>query len=187
MVYRGRNGGSRRGAGHPTENTQDTPLLQINSAEISDDELKKEGTELTEKPDDSELGGIEMPYYDDCLKAIERDGDPLGADKIFERMYKHIYKMGCKDVVPIDLIENYALHRSRFLKVQKKLSELGYIAAHPTTHSPIATPFASLMNLFDKSQNDAMFMINQIIKSHNPSGFVSYSDSDYTMEKLLST
>ena len=187
MKYTGRNGGPRRGSGHPVVNEPNTAIVQVNSSDINDEGLNKEGVELVEKSEDGEFDGIEMPYYDDCLKAIERDGEPLGADKIFERMYKHIYKLGCKNIVPIDLIENYALHRSRFLKCEKKLSELGYIASHPTTHAPIATPFASLLNLFDKSQNDALYQINSIIKAHNPNGFISYKDSDYIMEQILST
>ena len=59
-------------------------------------------------------------------------------------MYRSLHEKGADKYVPINLIEQYAMCYARWIQCEKTTNKLGFIARHPITNKPIASPFVQI-------------------------------------------
>lgn len=64
---------------------------------------------------DADLEGSEMPEPSSYLAAVQRDGNPLGADQIYRDTWRWLKERGCEKLVAPRLIEAYAQAFARYV------------------------------------------------------------------------
>ena len=139
---------------------------------------------LPDLPEPAELEGVDMPPVDDFLKETQRDGTQLEAERIFKQTYLWLKKHGCENLVPQQLINQYAMAVARWIQAEQYISRLGSIAKHPTVGSPITSPYVTMSLNYTKQISNTWYQIYSIVKD-NGSGGTEMNDSDMVMEKLL--
>ena len=63
----------------------------------------------------AELNSEDMPQPSEYLSARQRNGKPLGADKIFRETWIWLKERGCEQLVNPRLIESYSQAFARFI------------------------------------------------------------------------
>ena len=82
---------------------------------------------------DGDLEGSKMPEPSAYLAAVQRDGNPLGADQIYRDTWRWLKERGCEKLVAPRLIEAYAQNFARFIQCEEAISNFGLLGKHPTT------------------------------------------------------
>jgi hypothetical protein len=119
------------------------------------------------------------------LKTEQRDGSSLGADVIFNEVYKFLKKFKCDEFVSPRLVEGYAMSFARFIQCEEAISKFGLVGKHPTTGAPIASPFVSMSQSFQKQANLLWYEIFDVVKANSTTA-VTGNPQDDIMESLLS-
>ena len=132
----------------------------------------------------AELESVDMPPVRDFLTEVQRDGTKLCAQEIYEETYTWLKKMKCDAIVSRQLVEQYAMSVGRWIHCEQTISKLGYIAKHPTTSNPIASPYVKMAQDYMKQVSTVWNEIYQIVKE-NCSGEYGVTPQDSTMELLL--
>lgn len=166
-------GGARPGAGRPRK-----PLTE----KIADGNSGRTITVLTPIAD---LEGADMPAIKDYLTEEQKIGIELEADAIFRSVYDWLKKWKCEKFVSPEIIEHYALADARHIQAEKLISRTGYLAKHPTTGAPIQSPYVAISHSYEKTANQYLFIMQQIIKENCSEEFKGYQDSDDMMADLL--
>lgn len=133
-----------------------------------------------------EVEGAEMPKPHDFLNSEQRDGNPLQAKDIYEETWNWLKKTGCAAKVSPDLIERYAMSSARWIQCEEMTSRLGFLGKHPTTGSPIPSPF---VNIAIQYMNQATRLWNEIFQIVKENCSTDYNagplPQDDLMERLL--
>lgn len=95
-----------------------------------------------------DLEGSVMPEPSAYLAAVQRDGNPLGADVIYRDTWNWLKERGCEKLVAPRLIEAYAQNFARFIQCEEAISNFGLLGKHPTTGAAIASPHVGHYFLF---------------------------------------
>ena len=132
----------------------------------------------------ADLTGADMPHPSEYLSAKQRDGQPLGADIIFEETYRWLKERGCDRLVNPRLVESYSEAFARYIQCSEAVSNYGLLGKHPTTQAPIASPFVQMMLSFQKQANLLWYEIFDIVKQNSTTAFEG-SPQDDAMERLL--
>lgn len=133
-----------------------------------------------------ELEGVEMPEPHDFLSAEQRDGNPLQAKDIYTSTWNWLKRIGCAAKVSPDLIERYAMSSARWIQCEETTSKLGFLSKHPTTGSPIPSPFVNIGIQYMNQANRLWNEIFQIVKENCSTDYDSIpSPQDDLMERLL--
>lgn len=164
-------GGARPGAGRPRKSAAE----KIKNGEK---------TSVLMKP--SKLKGYKMPPVKDFLTEEQRDGTELCAKEVFEQTYEWLVQMNCENFVSQQLLEQYAMTCARYIQCEKAVSKLGFIAKHPTTDAPIASPYVKMAQDYNRQATILGNEINQIVKDNAERETVNNPMED-TMELLLRT
>ena len=93
-------------AGGREATVMEFPMTELNGADLTDA---------------AELNGEDMPQPSEYLSARQRNGKPLGADKIFRETWIWLKERGCEQLVNPRLIESYSQAFARFILLQKNL------------------------------------------------------------------
>jgi hypothetical protein len=149
-------------------------------------DLKPESILETEDLDGAvELFGEDMPAPSDYLSARQKDGKPLGADKMFIETWSWLKERGCDKFINPRLIEAYAQAFTRYIQCEEAISLYGLLGRHPTTGGAIASPFVQMSQSFQKQANLLWYEIFDIVKQNCTTAFVGNPQDDI-METLLS-
>lgn len=133
-----------------------------------------------------EMEGVEMPEPHDFLSAEQRDGNPLQARDIYTSTWNWLKRVGCAAKVSPDLIERYAMSSARWIQCEETTSKLGFLSKHPTTGSPIPSPFVNIGIQYMNQANRLWNEIFQIVKENCSTDYDSApSPQDDLMERLL--
>ena len=132
----------------------------------------------------AEISGEKMPNPSEYLSTKQRDGKPLGADKIFEETWIWLKERGCEKLVNPRLLESYSQAFARFIQCEEAVSEYGLIGKHPTTGGAMASPFVQMSQGFQKQANLLWYEIFDVVKQNCTTPFIG-SPQDDLMEKLL--
>ena len=132
----------------------------------------------------ADLPGEDIPHPSEYLSAMQRDGQPLGADVIFIETFRWLKERGCDRLVNPRLVESYSEAFARYIQCSEAVSSYGLLGKHPTTHAPIASPFVQMMLSFQKQANLLWYEIFDIVKQNSTTAFEG-SPQDDAMEKLL--
>lgn len=141
-----------------------------------------EGTDL--EPD-SDLTGADMPEPSSYLAAVQRDGNPLGADEIYRDTWRWLKERGCEKLVSPRLIEAYAQNFARFIQCEEAISSFGLLGKHPTTGAAIASPFVAMSQSFSKQANTLWYEIFDVVKANCLTDYSGPTPADNIMERLL--
>ena len=134
--------------------------------------------------DAPDIEGVDMPQPSEYLRTEQRDGKKLDAEMIFDEVYKFLRKFKCDQLVSTRLVEAYAMSFARFIQCEEAISKFGLVGKHPTTGAPIASPFVSMSQSFQKQANVLWYEIFDVVKN-NSSTPVTGNPQDDIMERLL--
>lgn len=124
--------------------------------------------------------GIEMPEY--MTEKQEKEAE-LTAVSVYQDTIAWIKERGCEQLVPAQLVRNYAMSVARWIQCEHDISQNGFIAEHPTTGAPIASPVVTMSQNYMKQINNLWYQIYQIV-SENSSAEMTVTTDD-PMEQLL--
>lgn len=168
----GGRGGKRAGAGRKKKATID----KIND---SDNYIKLEVMDI---PD---FQGEDIPEPHQYLLDEQRDGNKLLAEEIYNDTWEWLKKCNCSHLVQKSIVEYYAMNAARYIQCETMNSKAGLLSKHPTTGSPIPSPFVNMaiqyMNQATRIWND----IFQIVKENCTIEISANNPQDTMMERLL--
>lgn len=147
-------------------------------------ELDVEELDAVDLPEGAVLEGEDMPNPSSYLYSKQKNGVPLGADKIYKEVWLWLKARNCENLVNKRLIESYSQAFARFIQCEEALSDYGLLGRHPTTKAVIASPFVQMSMQFQKTANLLWYEIYDIVKENCT---VAYNTNpmDDMMEKLL--
>lgn len=159
-------------AGKPA-NVLDIPDFEFDS--------KLEGNDFS---DLSDMEGENVPKPSEYLNSQQKNGKPLGADKIFRETWVWLKERRCEKFVNPRLVESYSQAFARFIQCEEAISNFGFLGKHPTTGNAIPNPFVQMSIAFQKQANLLWYEIFDIVKQNCSKEFVDTPQSD-NMELLL--
>lgn len=162
-------GGARPGAGRPRK------ALTEKISEGKKAEVMLQPAELT---------AADIPPVREFMTAMQRDGTTLCAKEVFTETYSWLKDRNCEKLVSRQLIEQYAMSISRWIHCEEVVSRTGYIAKHPTTNAPIASPYVAMSQAYLKQANVCWNQIFTIVRENCSVEFQDNPQDDM-MEKLL--
>ena len=154
-----------------------------NVLDISEFEIDEQ-FDLNDFSEMSELQGENIPKPSEYLNSEQKDGKPLGADKIFEETWLWLKKRKCDQFVNPRLVESYSQAFARYIQCEEAISKFGFLGKHPTTGAAIANPFVQMSVGFQKQANIIWYEIFDIVKQNCTTNF-SDTPQDNVMELLL--
>lgn len=116
----------------------------------------------------TEIRAVEMPPVKEYLKEIQRDGSELNADEVLKETLEWLQSRGYKDVVSKQVLEQYAFSVARWIHIERLISKYGYIAKHPTTGTPIQSPYVVMAQTYMKQVIAIRGEINLLLKESRP-------------------
>lgn len=132
-----------------------------------------------------DMSGEDIPPPSEYLSALQKDGKPLGADKLYRETWRWLKERGCEKFVNPRLVEAYAQAFTRYIQCEEAISTYGFLGKHPTTGGAIASPFVAMSQSFQKQANLVWYEIFDIVKQNCTTAFVGNPQDDI-MEALLS-
>lgn len=139
---------------------------------------------VVEFKDTADLKGTDVPDPKDYLSAKQKNGETLGADEVFKETWLWLKERGCEKLVSTQLVEQYAMSVSRWIQCEQAISEFGFLAKHPTTGGPCASPYVSMAQQYMKQVNAIWYQIFQVVKENCSVEFQGTPQDDL-MERLL--
>lgn len=146
-------------------------------------ELEYIELEAVDLPNGVDLEAYDMPKPGEYLSAKQKNGIPLGADRIYKEIWLWLKERRCEKLVNKRLIESYAQAFARYIQCEEAISKYGMLGKHPTTGGVIASPFIQMSSQFQKTANLIWYEIYDIVKQNCTEIFEE--DSDDPMERLL--
>lgn len=164
-------GGARIGSGPKKKKALKKKILE--------DDIK------TTKLNSVKIVADKCPNPKNYLLAKQKDGIPLGADKIYKDIYKWVAKNGCENKINNDLLEQYAMDRARWIQCQNAISQYGMLAPHPTTQVATVSPFIQILEKIEKQMNAVYFLIERQVREKSGIIDVSYNPNGIDFDDLL--
>lgn len=130
------------------------------------------------------IEGVDMPKPGEYLSELQRDGKPLGADEIYNKICHWLTKLGCEKLVNPTLVEQYAMSVARWVQCEEAITRLGFLGKHSTTGNPIQSPFVHISQSYMKQSNLLWATIQQIVKE-NCSVEISGGNPENDMMEML--
>ena len=171
-------GGARVGAGKKKKALAD---------QLLDGNPGKRKLTILEFPDTANLDGQPMPPPRSYLSAKQKDGSQTLAVEVYERTWKWLNERGCSQLVPAQLIEQYAVSVSRWIQCEECITEFGFLAKHPTTGNAMPSPYVAMSQSFMKQANNIWYQIYQVVRENCATEFKGSTPHDDLMERLLSS
>ena len=172
----GGHGGARTGAGRKNK-----PLAEkVLNGNPGCRKLK-----IVEFPGISELKGADVPSAREFLSEAQKDDRQILALEIYAETWKWLDERGCVALIPVQMIEQYAMSFARWIQCEQHVSEYGFLSKHPTTKAPIPSPFVTMSQTYSKQASTIWYQIFQIVRENCATEFKGNPHDDM-MEKLLS-
>lgn len=123
-------GGARIGAGRKKK------ALADNLADGNPGKRKLTVLDFTDSAAD--LEGQTMPPPKAFLAAKQKNGKDLLAMEVYEETWKWLAERNCAQLIPAQILEQYAMAISRWIQCEECITEYGFLAKHPTTGNAMA-------------------------------------------------
>lgn len=124
---------------------------------------------------------FKTPEPKEYLSGEQKIGETC-AKEVYQYVYEFLRAYHCETLISAQLVESYAQMVSRHIQCEKIISETGFLAKHPTTGEPVATPFVKMSLDYLKAANKIWREIYSVV-SNNTRGAVPNSKD--IMENLL--
>ena len=170
-------GGARAGAGRKQK-----PLAE----KILEGNPGRRKIKILEFAGTADLVGEDMPSVRSYLTEAQKDGKPFLAQDIYTTTMKWLNDRGCVALIPVLMIEQYAMAMARWIQCEQSISEYGFLAKHPTTQAAIPSPYVNIGQSFGKHANTIWYQIYQIVRENCSTEFKGNVPHDDMMERLLS-
>ena len=171
-------GGQRAGAGRKPK------ALNEKIATGNPGGRKLKVMDLPEPPD---LTGVDMPEPSVYIKAKGRDGEEFTAREIYEETWLWLKERGCEKLISRKTIEQYAMSLFRYEQMESAITKFGPLAKHPTTGAPIASPYVTMANVYQKQAAAIWYNIFNVVKENCATDYEGGSQPEDMMERLLRT
>ena len=135
--------------------------------------------------DSAELEGSDMPPVKEYLKTQQKGGIDLCAEDIYKETWNWLKERGCERLISTQVLEQYAMCVARWIQCEEAISTFGFLAKHPTTQMPIASPYVNMGLNFLKQANVLWLQIYQIVKENCETPLGTSNPNDDLMEQLL--
>lgn len=176
-------GGPRFGQGRPSKAIKE----KIDTGNPGGRKLKVMEVPRAEGLEDAatDLHGEDMPKPKDYMTRQQRNGKDFCAEQVFNETWKWLTERGCEKLVNPQLVSQYAMSVARWVQCEEAISEYGFIAKHPTSGSPIASPYVSMSQNYMKQTNQIWYQIFQIVRENCLTDYEEDTPQDNVMELLL--
>ena len=135
----------------------------------------------------AELKGKKMPPVEEYMRANQKSGMDLCAEKVFTETWQWLSNFGCENLVSVQLIKEYAMDVARWVQCETAISQYGFLAKHPTTGGATQSPYVAMSHEYQKEARQVWFQIFQIVRENSSMDFPSSMPKDNFMESLLSS
>lgn len=148
---------------------------------------KSEPATIKEIPENdfADIAGNDMPPVSEYLRKMTKNTNENIAPDIYENTWQWLKERGCEQFVKKELIEQYSLYIARWVQCEEGINSYGLLAKHPTTGSPIASPYVSMGLNFLKQANNIWGQIFQIVKENSSVAIGEHNPADDVMTRLL--
>lgn len=181
MAKDGTNRGGRRPRSGPGKDALADKTLNGRPAEVM--AFPVTPIDAADLPEGSDLEGVDIPKPSAYLSAQQRDGKPLGADKIYNETMRWLKERGCEKLINPRQVESYSEAYARYIQCSEALSKYGMIGKHPTTKLPTTSPFVSMELQYQKQANIIWYEIFSIVKENSLTPYEGMPQN--SMEALL--
>ena len=147
-------GGARVGAGRKKKPVADR---------LADETYKKK-IETIHVEDN--LKGEDMPEPSKYLLQQTKGASENIAGDVYKKTWKWLEDRGCAHLIQPNLIEQYAMTVARWIQAENAVHTFGFLAKHPTTQMPIASPYVKLSQDFLKQSTNLWLQIYQVVKEN---------------------
>lgn len=134
---------------------------RINSGRKKD--FKEEDT-MKERFKD--LVGAEIPEPGEYLSTQTKNASENCAKKIFDKTWEWLKKRECDVLITPHQVEQYAMSVARWMQAEDAIHTFGFLAKHPTTGAPIASPFVKIAHDFMKQSSNLWLQIYGVIREN---------------------
>lgn len=146
-------GGSRMGAGRKSKSE---------AKKVLEGKLDKP----SKLPKPAVLSGNEMPPVKDFLTQSQLNGADFCAEEVYRETWEWLKECGCEKFVSVQTVEQYAMSVARWIQCEKCISEFGLLAQHPTTKNPIASPYVTMAQAYEKQALQVWYAMRQSMEDH---------------------
>lgn len=136
-------------------------------------------------PEPADFVGEDMPPIKEYLTAKQKNGKDMCAAEVYKETWHWLKSKGCEKIINPQLVEQYSMSVARWLQCEEAVSEFGFLAKHPTTGAPIASPYIAMSQQFMKQTNQVWFQIYQVVKDNCTTDYGGANPQDDLMERLL--
>lgn len=171
-------GGQRTGSGRKSKALAD----KVSAGNPGGRQLK-----VIDLPNAPDLVGADMPDPRDYLKDKQKIGEDFLADELYRETWLWLKERGCERLISKQTIEQYAIAAARAIQCERAVSEFGFLAKHPTTQAPIASPYVAMAQQYQKQSSAIWYSIFQVVKENCSTDYKGASPADDMMERLLRT
>jgi hypothetical protein len=130
-----------------------------------------------------DLDGEEIPEPKEYLKAQQRQGE-LIAVEIRQEIWEWLRKRKCDHLIPILMIDQFAMTYARWIQAEEARSEFGPLSKHPTTGNAQLSPFVGIAQAESKAALNLWNEIYSIVRANCTDNFYNTQEDD-VMERLL--
>lgn len=169
-------GGPRIGQGRPAKGLKE----KIDAGNPGGRPLR-----ILDLPEPPDMEGEDAPKPRDYMLEKQHSGLELYAAEVFEETWEWLRQFKCEKLVSRQLIDQYAMSVARWIQCEQAISQYSMLSKHPTSGKPIASPFVSMSQNYQKQSNQLFFQIYQIVKENASVDYVGQSPQDVVMAQLL--
>ena len=126
-----------------------------------------------------------MPPPRAFLAAKQKNGKDLLAVEVYEETWKWLAERNCAQLIPAQILEQYAMAISRWIQCEECITEYGFLAKHPTTGNAIPSPYVAMSQSFSKQANNLWYQIYQVVRENCAVEYRGATPHDDMMERLL--
>ncbi len=120
---------------------------------------------------DSKLSGEDMPEPSGYLSAQTKGASENIGKSVYQKTWKWLTERGCETLVNPQIIEQYSMCVARWIQAENAVHTFGFLAKHPTTEMPIASPFIKISQDFLKQSTNLWLQIYQVVKENCSENF----------------
>ena len=162
-------GGVRPGAGRKKK-----PVID----KIEDPTYKKKIETLQVNED---LKGEDMPEPSKYLLQQTKGASENIAGDVYKKVWEWLKDRGCEQLIQPCLIEQYAVSIARWIQAENAVHTFGFLAKHPTTQMPIASPYIKISQDFLKQSTNLWLQIYQVVKENCTEPYGAEDDDPMAM------
>lgn len=132
-----------------------------------------------------DLEGNDVPEPKEYMTQRQKNGKDFCAEEVYRSTWKWLKERRCDKLINPQLVSQYAMSVARWIQCEEAISEYGFIALHPTSKAPIASPYVSMAQNYQKQTNQLWYQIFQVVRENCLTDYDGNTPQDDVMDRLL--